>query len=115
MVPHTKAPSVTHMLDPLGDRTTEVVNIDEEEVVHRPTIPIPYVPFINPYEFIPERFLDNQRNQNEMIESHVIDTAALLLEHYDTGAFQANPAPQVPQRPHINAVLSFSLTPGERL
>ena len=54
-------------------------------------------PYTNPCEFVCEQFLDNLRNQNEMIISHVIGTAALLLEHYGTSAFQTNPAPQAPQ------------------
>ena len=58
----------------LDARTAEVVNVDEEEVVPRgPTTP--NIPTTNPYELVRDRFLDNLRNPNEMIISHVIDTA----------------------------------------
>ena len=78
-------------------------------------IPPPYVPTSNPYEFVPEQFLSNLRNPNEMIINHVIDMAASLLEHYGTNAFQDNPTPIAPQRVHINAALSFPLTTRDRL
>ena len=93
----------------------EVINIDEDESAHRPSAYPPYVPISNPYELVRERFLNNLRNPNEMIINHVIDTAALLLEHYGTNAFQTNPTPNAPQRVHVNAVLSFPLTTRECL